>query len=74
MSEELYTRKGLAFKLNISIPTICRWEKLGLPVIRIGGIVRYDLAEVTTWITLNNVSKMLSKNMKKLEKMRKKYE
>ena len=60
MQEDLLIRKGLSLKLNISIPTICRWEKKGLPVIRIGGIVRYDLAEVNKWISLNNFSKEIN--------------
>ena len=47
---ELMTRKTLSLKLDVSIPTIVRWEKQGLPVIRIGGIVRYDIDQVRKWI------------------------
>lgn len=53
------TRKTLSLALKVSIPTIIRWEKKGLPVIRIGGIVRYDLGRVMSWLTLVEVSEKL---------------
>ena len=59
--KDLMTRRTLATNLEVSIPTIIRWEKLGLPVIRIGGIVRYDPLEVEKWITLNKFSQEVSK-------------
>jgi phage terminase Nu1 subunit (DNA packaging protein) len=59
--QELITRTTLQTQLDISKSTIIRWEKLGLPVIRIGGLVRYDLAKVMNWISLNEVVKGITK-------------
>jgi len=58
---DLMTRKTLALKLDCSPRTIIRYEKKGLPVIRIGGLRRYDWAEVTKWIELNRFAKELVK-------------
>ena len=51
----LDTRKTLAIKLNVSTRTIRRYELKGLPVIRIGGLIRYDPIEVDRWIQENKV-------------------
>jgi phage terminase Nu1 subunit (DNA packaging protein) len=59
--QELITRTTLQTQLDISKSTIIRWERLGLPVIRIGGLVRYDLAKVMNWISLNEVVKGITK-------------
>jgi hypothetical protein len=41
--EEIIDRKELLKRLNISEPTIIRWEKMKrIPVIRIGSSVRYN--------------------------------
>ena len=56
---DLYTRKTLSLKLKVSTPTIIRWELKGLPVIRIGGIVRYDLEKVMFWLGNRKTEKEL---------------
>lgn len=59
--QDLMTRKELQLKLNVSKPTIERWEKLGMPVIRIGGIVRYELDKVMNFIALQETVKGITK-------------
>ena len=47
---DLMTRKSLASQLGVSERTILRYEKLGMPVIKIGGLRRYDEEAVNRWI------------------------
>ena len=47
---ELITRADLAKKLNISVPTIMKFESEGMPVIRQGGVIRYDWEDVFAWM------------------------
>lgn len=55
---DMMTRKVLTQELGISQSTIIRWEKEGMPVIRIGGIVRYNLEQVKQWIAeMNDLAK-----------------
>jgi len=65
--ENLMTRKMLTLKLSISESTLIRWEKIGMPVIRIGGIVRYDWVEVVKWIELKKFTKEYKKATKDIE-------
>ena len=58
MNADLLTRKTLAIKLSVSQPTIVRWEEQGFPVIRIGGIVRYDIDKVEAWLNERNGKKV----------------
>ena len=44
------TRATLAIYFGVKPRTIQRWEKLGMPTIHIGGIVRYSLPEIYKWI------------------------
>lgn len=45
--EDPITRKELMTRLNITAPTVIRWEKKGLiPVMRIGNTPRYDFKKV----------------------------
>jgi len=53
----LETRKTLSIKMHVSTRTIRRMELKGLPVIRIGGLIRYDMVEVEKWISLNRLAK-----------------
>jgi len=55
------TRATLAIYFGVKPRTIQRWEKLGMPTIHIGGIVRYSLPEIYKWIELNDFSKEMSK-------------
>lgn len=45
--------KQLQEELSICRQTIYRWMDKGLPVIRIGGLVRFDAEEVKKWINEN---------------------
>ena len=56
----LATRKGLALMLKVSTRTIRRMELKGLPVIRIGELIRYDIGGVLDWISLNKFSKEIN--------------
>ena len=46
----MLTKKELADQLKISIPTIDRQLKLGMPCIKIGKAVRFELDEVIKWL------------------------
>ena len=46
----MLTKKELAEKLNVSIPTIDRLLKDGIPRIYIRGAVRFDYEEVICWL------------------------
>lgn len=43
------TKLSLALFFQVSERTIERWEKLGMPVVRIGGTVRYELVKIMNW-------------------------
>jgi excisionase family DNA binding protein len=52
MSAELLTTAQAAAYLKISIPTLRRWTKAGLPVIRRGQRWRrYERADLDRWLT-----------------------
>jgi len=53
----LDTRKTLSIKMKVSTRTIRRMELKGMPVIKIGGLRRYDPVEVDKWISLTNYYK-----------------
>ena len=55
------TKFTIAHHFNVSQRTIERWEKQGMPVIKINKVRRYDLPEVLKWISLNDFSKEMSK-------------
>ena len=46
----MLTKKELADELRISIPTIDRQLKLGMPHVNIGKAVRFELDEVVKWL------------------------
>lgn len=46
----MLTKKELAEELRISIPTIDRQLKLGMPHVNIGKAVRFELDEVVKWL------------------------
>lgn len=48
--EELLNKKELAAKLKVSIPTVNRWLRIGMPRLKIGYIVRFRLSEVEEWV------------------------
>ena len=48
---EVYLRsKDLEAKYQVSRATIDNWKKAGMPYLKIGRSVRFDEAEVETWI------------------------
>jgi phage terminase Nu1 subunit (DNA packaging protein) len=53
----ILTRHDLALRFQVHDNTIKNWEKKGLPVIHIGGLCRYDLAEVMKWVNLDSFAK-----------------
>lgn len=54
MSDKLVNRKEVAEAIGVKPITIGRWEKKGLPFVRIGmGKPRYDLDQVMQWMQEN---------------------
>jgi phage terminase Nu1 subunit (DNA packaging protein) len=49
MNDNLLTKLSLSLYFQVSERTIERWEKLGMPVVIIGKVHRYDLAKVEQW-------------------------
>ena len=47
--DALITEKELASQLKVSIPTLQRWKRLGLPRIKIGGTIRYRMEDILNW-------------------------
>ena len=49
----LLSRPQLAAMLGIKPGTLAAWEyrKVGLPIIKVGGLVRYDPVAVAAWLT-----------------------
>ena len=52
--KEFVRIKELAKVLNVSTRTIERWRKLGLPFIKIGNVVTYDVEKVSAWLNDNH--------------------
>ena len=48
---QLQTLNDLAAYLNVSRRTIYRLDDRGLPVLRVGYVLRFDLPTVLKWIT-----------------------
>lgn len=46
----LISRSTLADRLDVNVRTIERWEKDGLPTIKIRQTVRYDFEDVEKWM------------------------
>ena len=52
--ENLITRQHLMNILEVkSRTTILKWERQGMPVVRIGGLKRYDIVKIMSWIHKN---------------------
>lgn len=49
----MLTKKELAEKLNVSVPTVDRLLKDGIPRIYIRGAVRFDFEEAVAWLKEN---------------------
>ena len=46
----MLTREGLAKEFSVHVNTIDKWRKIGMPEIKIGGNVRFDLKDVIDWL------------------------
>ena len=54
IGENLITRQHLMSILEVkSRTTILKWEKQGMPVVRIGGLKRYDIIKIMAWFHEN---------------------
>jgi phage terminase Nu1 subunit (DNA packaging protein) len=47
---DIITRTELEKRLNITRPTVIKFEKRGMPVIRVSALIRYDWHEVVGWM------------------------
>lgn len=49
--DRLATAQDLADRYQVKLPTVRAWVRLtGIPVIRIGRLVRFDVAQVDEWL------------------------
>ena len=53
-SDYVLTRTQLAKKIKVSYKSICRWEKDGLPHIRMGKRPRFNYDDVIKWFKKND--------------------
>jgi excisionase family DNA binding protein len=51
---ELLTEKELAERLKVSTLTLYRQRKAGMPYVRVGQQVRYDVKKVQQWLNKQN--------------------
>lgn len=62
MTQTTQTKCGIMWKdynelaehFGVSVSTIFRWEKKGLPYHKIGGVKRYNVEECDTWFIQQN--------------------
>lgn len=52
--EKLYTTKDMEEIFQVSRFTLINWREKGMPVIKIGTTVRYDLDAVKEWVENQN--------------------
>lgn len=52
--ERMLTIKDLMEKYKVSRTAIYNWINKGLPVLKIGGVVRFDQEQVNAWIEQTN--------------------
>lgn len=48
--ENLYTTKDMEEIFQVSRFTLNNWRKKGMPVIKIGATIRYNLDDVKEWV------------------------
>lgn len=46
----MLTREELAKEFKVHVNTIDKWRKNGMPEIKIGSTVRFDLQDVLAWL------------------------
>lgn len=52
--KQLYTNKDLQEFFQVGRHTLLNWREKGLPFVKIGGTIRYDLDEVKEWVEKQN--------------------
>lgn len=52
--KQLYTNKDLQEFFQVGRHTLLNWREKGLPFVKIGGTIRYDLDEVKGWVKKQN--------------------
>ena len=50
MERIIITGKELAKYFKVSSSTVSKWKREGVPMLRLGRSVRFDLNEVTEWV------------------------
>lgn len=50
---KLFTQKELSEYLQVSIMTLWKWRKKGMPYVKAGKNVRYDKEQVMKWLEEN---------------------
>lgn len=46
----LYTTKELEEIFKVTRHTLIKWREQGMPFVKIGGTIRYDMDEIKKWI------------------------
>lgn len=64
----LFTDRELSRFLKVSDVTLWRLRLSGMPHIRVGGQIRYDLEKVLGWLNLESIDKENEKDEKKEER------
>jgi phage terminase Nu1 subunit (DNA packaging protein) len=57
MADTYSTTQDLQNKYKVGRATIDKWRKLGMPCIRLGRTIRYDLSQVEQWVKEQNNNK-----------------
>lgn len=50
VTQGLQSREQTALQLGRSVRTIARWERMGLPVIRVGTLRLHDTSSIREWL------------------------
>lgn len=52
--KQMYTTKDLEEFFQVSRYTLINWREKGLPYVKIGNTIRYDLDDVKKWVSDQN--------------------
>ena len=55
MNEEIITATEIAKILKVSKPTVYKWKKLGLPYIKVGRSIRFNINGVLGWLKKHEI-------------------
>jgi excisionase family DNA binding protein len=50
LMEQYFNISDIANRYKVSVKTIRNWIKKGMPHLRTGNVIRFDVAEVENWI------------------------